>query len=58
MDQLSSANAATTLLSSRDRDWKGLDAAFLHIQAGRTHVPGSQTHRLGIHFGRDRKSVV
>ena len=52
MDQLSSANAATTLLSSRDRDWKGLDAAFLHIQAGRTHVPGSQTHRLGIHFGR------
>ena len=52
MDQLSSANAATTLLSSRDRGWKGLDAAFLHIQAGRTHVPGSQTHRLGIHFGR------
>ena len=52
MDQLSSANAATTLLSSKDRDWKGLDAAFLHIQAGRTHVPGSQTHRLGIHFGR------
>ena len=52
MDQLSSANAATTLLSSKDRGWKGLDAAFLHIQAGRTHVPGSQTHRLGIHFGR------
>jgi AraC family transcriptional regulator len=52
MDQLSSANAATTLLSSNDRGWKGMNAEFLHIQAGRTHVPGSQTHRLGIHFGR------
>ncbi|MGY5803154.1 helix-turn-helix domain-containing protein [Rhizobium hainanense] len=50
MDQLNSA--ATTLLSSRDRGWKGLEANFLHIEAGRTHVPGSQTHRLGIHFGR------
>lgn len=52
MDQLSSANAATTLLSSNDRGWKGMNAEFLHIQAGRTHVPGSPTHRLGIHFGR------
>ncbi len=50
MDQLKSA--ATTLLSSRDRGWKDLEANFLHIQAGRTHVPGTQTHRLGIHFGR------
>ncbi|MGZ9722267.1 helix-turn-helix domain-containing protein [Rhizobium miluonense] len=49
MDQLS--NAAATLLSSRDRGWRGLDAEFLHIRAGRTHVPGLQTHRLGIHFG-------
>ncbi|ENN86729.1 putative transcriptional regulator, AraC family [Rhizobium freirei PRF 81] len=49
MDQL--GNATTTLLSSRDRGWKGLDAEFLHIRAGRTHVPGLQTHRLGIHFG-------
>ncbi|MFK0166227.1 helix-turn-helix domain-containing protein [Rhizobium sp. NPDC090279] len=50
MDQLNST--AATLLSSRDRGWKGLEANFLHIQAGRTHVSGSQTHRLGIHFGR------
>lgn len=50
MDQFN--NAATTLLSSKDRGWKGLEANFLHIKAGRTHVPGSQTHRLGIHFGR------
>ncbi|NLS16577.1 helix-turn-helix transcriptional regulator [Rhizobium sp. P40RR-XXII] len=50
MDQFSST--ATTLLSSRDRGWKGFEANFLHLQAGRTHVPGSQTHRLGIHFGR------
>ena len=50
MDQLNST--AATLLSSTDRGWKGLEANFLRIQAGRTHVPGSQTHRLGIHFGR------
>lgn len=50
MDQFNSA--ATTLLSSKDRGWKGLEANLLRIQAGRTHVPGSQTHRLGIHFGR------
>ncbi|AYG69184.1 MULTISPECIES: AraC family transcriptional regulator [unclassified Rhizobium] len=50
MDQLNSA--ATTLFSSRERGWKGLEANFLHLRAGRTHVPGSQTHRLGIHFGR------
>lgn len=50
MDQLNSA--ATTLFSSRNRGWKSLEADFIHIQAGRTHVPGSQTHRLGIHFGR------
>ncbi|TIX90269.1 AraC family transcriptional regulator [Rhizobium sp. P44RR-XXIV] len=50
MDQRNSA--ATTLHSSRSRGWKSLEADFIHIQAGRTHVPGSQTHRLGIHFGR------
>jgi AraC family transcriptional regulator len=50
MDQLNST--ATTLLSSRDRGWKDLEANFVHIRAGRTHVAGSQTHRLGIHFGR------
>ncbi|KAA1180120.1 helix-turn-helix transcriptional regulator [Rhizobium tropici] len=50
MDQLNST--ATMLFSSRDRGWTGLEANFLHLQAGRTHVPGSQTHRLGIHFGR------
>lgn len=50
MDQL--VRATNTLLSSRERGWKGLDAEFLQIRAGRTHVPGSQTHRLGIHFGR------
>lgn len=50
MDHLSSS--AATLLSSRDRGWKGLGAEFLHIRAGRTHVPGTESHRLGIHFGR------
>ncbi|MFS8045897.1 helix-turn-helix domain-containing protein [Rhizobium sp. BR 314] len=50
MDHLNSSTA--TLLSSRDRGWKGLGAEFLHIRAGRTHVPGTESHRLGIHFGR------
>ncbi|MBN8953428.1 MULTISPECIES: AraC family transcriptional regulator [unclassified Rhizobium] len=50
MDQLNPA--ATPLLSSKGRGWQGLEASFVRIQAGRIHVPGSPTHRLGIHFGR------
>jgi len=46
------SSSAATLLSSGDRGWKGLGAEFLHIRAGRTHVPGTESHRLGIHFGR------
>lgn len=57
MDQFGNANlpehgTAKLLLSSRHRGWTGLDAEFLHIPAGRTHVPGLPSHRLGVHFGR------
>lgn len=39
------------LLSSEGRNWKGLDADFLHIPRGLSRVPGGERHRLGIHFG-------
>lgn len=57
MDQFGGANlpehgAAKLLLSSRPLGWTGLNAEFLHIPAGRTHVPGLASHRLGVHFGR------
>lgn len=47
-----SADQADIILSSRERKWSGLEAEFLRIPAGLTHVPGSTSHRLGIHFGR------
>ena len=39
------------LLTSAGRAWSGLDADFVHIPRGISHVPGGKTHRLGIHFG-------
>lgn len=39
------------LLTSAGRAWNGLSADFIHIPRGRVHVPGSDTHRLGMHFG-------
>ncbi len=39
------------LLSSAGRDWAGLDADFVHIPRGLSHVPGGELHRLGMHFG-------
>ena len=43
---------ARVVLSSAGRGWRGLEAEFLHIPRGATHVPAAPTHRLGIHFGR------
>ena len=45
-------SASKVILSSKGRGWRGLEAEFLRIPAGVTHVPGSSWHRLGIHFGR------
>lgn len=39
------------LLSSAGRNWTGLDADFVHIPRGLSHVPGGNLHRLGMHFG-------
>ena len=43
---------ARVVLSSAGRGWRGLDAEFVHIPRGATHVPAAPTHRLGVHFGR------
>jgi len=47
-----SSDRLGVVLSSKDRGWSGLEAEFLCIPAGLTYVPGSSSHRLGIHFGR------
>jgi len=47
-----SINHPDVILSSKDRGWSGLEVEFLRIPAGMTYVPGSSSHRLGIHFGR------
>jgi AraC family transcriptional regulator len=47
-----STHQARVILSSRGRGWRGLEAEFLRIPPGLTHVPGSSSHRLGNHFGR------
>lgn len=39
------------LLTSAGREWTGLDADFVHIPRGLSHVPGSALHRLGMHYG-------
>lgn len=39
------------LLTSAGRAWNVLSADFIHIPRGRVHVPGGDTHRLGMHFG-------
>ncbi|NLR97543.1 helix-turn-helix transcriptional regulator [Rhizobium sp. P38BS-XIX] len=52
MDQLNSPSTAKVLFSSKDRGWKGFGADLVHIRAGRTHVSETETHRMGIHFGR------
>ncbi|KAA0697124.1 AraC family transcriptional regulator [Neorhizobium sp. P12A] len=38
------------LLTSAGRAWSGLSAEFVHIPRGRSHIQGSDMHRLGIHF--------
>lgn len=48
----SNRSQARTLLSSAGRGWGDLEAEFLHITRGLTHIPGGSSHRLGIHFGR------
>ncbi|MCQ4628834.1 AraC family transcriptional regulator [Shinella sp. CPCC 100929] len=44
-------HAAQILLTSAGRNWTGLDADFLHIPRGLSHVPGGKLHTLGMHFG-------
>ncbi|MBB4444193.1 MULTISPECIES: helix-turn-helix domain-containing protein [Rhizobium] len=39
------------LLTSAGRGWTGLDADFVHIPRGLSHVPGRELHSLGMHFG-------
>ncbi len=39
------------LLTSAGKHWTGLDADFLRIPRGLSHVPGGELHRLGMHFG-------
>jgi AraC family transcriptional regulator len=39
------------LFSSAGRGWNALDAALVHIPAGRARAPGSELHTLGMHFG-------
>lgn len=39
------------LLTSAGRAWSGLDADFLHIPRGLSHVPAGTRHSLGMHFG-------
>ena len=43
---------ARVVLSSAGRGWRGLEAEFVDIPRGATHVPAAPTHRLGVHFGR------
>jgi AraC family transcriptional regulator len=38
-------------LTSAGRNWTGLDADFVHIPRGLSHVSGGELHRLGMHFG-------
>jgi AraC family transcriptional regulator len=44
--------APKIILSSSGRGWRGIEAQFIRIPAGATHVASSTWHRLGIHFGR------
>ncbi|MBB2969556.1 AraC family transcriptional regulator [Mesorhizobium sp. RMAD-H1] len=43
--------SSRVLLTSAGRAWRGLNADFLHVPRGLSHVPGSGMHSLGIHFG-------
>jgi AraC family transcriptional regulator len=54
MDNISNPrpNEALVLASSGGRGWRKLEAELVRVSPGRTHVPGAQQHRLGIHFGR------
>jgi AraC family transcriptional regulator len=47
----SSQTSPKILLTSAGRAWSGLDADFVHIPRGMSHLPGGEMHRLGIHFG-------
>jgi AraC family transcriptional regulator len=47
----SSQTSPKILLTSAGRAWSGLDADFVHVPRGMSHVPGGEMHRLGIHFG-------
>lgn len=51
MSLSSSRVSPQILLSSTGRGWNGIDAEFLHVGRGRLHVPGSEKHGLGVHFG-------
>jgi AraC family transcriptional regulator len=44
-------SAPRILLTSAARGGTGLDADFVHVPRGVSHVPGGELHSLGIHFG-------
>ncbi len=52
MDLIAPDDTAHVVTSSRERGWRGIEAEFPRIPAGRTFVPGAPSHRLGVHFGR------
>ena len=58
-------DGAKIVLSSQERGWRGLEAEFLRIPAGLTFVPGTSSHRLGVHVrdpdmrsGQSRSSLL
>jgi AraC family transcriptional regulator len=50
--RIAAIGQATILASSAGRGWRDMEAEFLRIPRGLTHVPGESSHRLGIHFGK------
>lgn len=51
MDQDVPPRPPRVLLSSEGRGWRGLNAAFFRVTAGRMELESSPAHRLGILFG-------
>lgn len=50
-ESLPSTALTQNLVDHAGRGWTGLDADFVHISRGLSHVPGGKLHSLGMHFG-------
>lgn len=46
-----SSSHPQVLFTSAGRAWRSLEADFLHIPRGLSHVPGGELHSVGVHFG-------